>query len=348
MRRLTRHGLLLGALLLLWPTLVAAQAPVQLFGRDEDTGQLRPIAVDTDGQLVVSGVIGGGGGGTEYDEGEEAITPAGTLSMWWDSDNTVHAASSAFPFPVEIVAGSIGGTFTEGSPFASNSTGIHPLYRACGAAPSIGAGVAEGDRAVPCMSTNGAIYVTFAAPDGSVPTFAVDATHGAAVVDSGPHPMIAAVAHGANPTAVAAGQAARALGNRAGIQWVIGGHPNAISHEAQIQDADGAQTNAALVTVSAGTKIVVTQAYAVCDEATTAGTQIVLGLAAATLPARAHTGVAGIVLAGDGHAAGGGISRGDGSGVLAIGADGEDLRLTTEDPVGGACSVGYTYYTIES
>lgn len=194
----------------------------------------------------------------------------------------------------------------------------------------------------------GQLWAGLVNPDGSLVTLPTDPTHGNTQSNQGPQQMLAAVAHGADPTAVSAGQATRHYSNRDGVAWTIGGHMNAQTLEAQIQDADGAQTNAALVTCGSGCKVVVTQASVVCDHATTAGTQIVLGFGASTLPSRVHTGVAGIVLAGDGFAPGGGIVRGTGAGVIGIGADGEDLRLTTEDPVGGACTVLVTYYTVES
>lgn len=169
-------------------------------------------------------------------------------------------------------------------------------------------------------------------------------------VDAG-NPMLAgfrAIAHGTNPTAVAAADRTVGYANRAGVPFMIGGHPNVITLESQVEDGDGAQTNAAIVTVGAGSKIVVTQVLANCDASNTNPTNIVAGFAAATLPSRAHGGAAGILAAFDGVPAGGGMSRGNGSGIIGVGADGEDLRITTEDPAGGACSITVSYFTIES
>lgn len=157
-----------------------------------------------------------------------------------------------------------------------------------------------------------------------------------------------AVAHGTNPTAVTAADRTDWYFNRHGIPFTIGGHPNAITVSAQIQDADGAQTNAAIVTVGAGAKVVVTRLTASCDNATTNGTNIKVGFGTATLPASAHTGVAGILHEFDNVPPGGGFTIGDGSGILGVGADNEDLRITTEDPAGGNCTVSATYFTIES
>jgi hypothetical protein len=38
----------------------------------------------------------------------------------------------------------------------------------------------------------------------------------------------------------------------------------------------------------------------------------------------------------------------DGAGIIGIGADGEDLRITCDDPAGGSLFVTFSYYTIES
>lgn len=208
---------------------------------------------------------------------------------------------------------------------------------------------ADADRVNAWFNRRGAQAVFLTLPDGTIPsTIASDATHDSAYPTTGPLTHIAAIAHGTNPTAVTAGDATRWYANRAGVPFVIGGHPNVISREAQVEDADGSQTNAAIVTVSAGTKIVVTRASMKCDGSTTGPTNALLGFGTATIPARAHTGTTGIVAAFDGIPAGGGSVEGTGAGILAIGADDEDLRLTMEDPAGGACSVTVSYYTIES
>jgi hypothetical protein len=149
-----------------------------------------------------------------------------------------------------------------------------------------------------------------------------------------------AIAHGANPTAVAAGDRTNIYANRAGIPWIIGGHPNIVTLEVEYT---AAQTNAAIITVSSGTIIVVTQIQATLDEATTVGVGLRVGFATATTPT-----TTGVVLTHPGMVPGSGISRGDGSGILGIGADGEDLRITSEVPTTGALRILVSYYTIES
>ena len=189
--------------------------------------------------------------------------------------------------------------------------------------------------------------VVIASDQASIPT-AGNVAHDA--VDSGNPTKVGgkAIAHGTNPTAVAAADRTDWYFNRAGVPFVIGGHPNSKTIEAQVEDADGAQTNAAIVTVAAGNKIVVTRLTASCDAGNTGPINAVVGFGTASIPARAHTGSVGVLHGFDGIPAGGGFTIGDGHGILGIGADDEDLRLTMEDPAGGSCSVSATYYTIES
>jgi hypothetical protein len=149
-----------------------------------------------------------------------------------------------------------------------------------------------------------------------------------------------AVAHGANPTAVAAGDRSDWYANRHGIPFVLGGHPNAITLEAA---STAAQTDTAIITVGAGNKIVVTQIAVVADNANTVDVGFRVGFGAANTPT-----TTGVVLTHPGLAAGSGFSRGDGSGLLGIGADGEDLRITSEVPTTGSIRVLVTYFTIES
>lgn len=175
------------------------------------------------------------------------------------------------------------------------------------------------------------------------PTVAHDA------VDSGaPYKMgMRAIAHGTNPTAVAAADRTDWLASRAGIPWVIGGHPNVVTRSATIDDADGAQTDASLLTVAGGSKIVVTAISAIASASNSGSVAVRIGFGAATLPAASEAGAAGILLEGK-YSAGNGNQKGNGAGILGIGADGEDLRITCDDPAGGSLFVTFSYYTIES
>lgn len=156
-----------------------------------------------------------------------------------------------------------------------------------------------------------------------------------------------AVAHGVNPSAVAAGGEADVFINRHGIPFVLGGHPNIISRSHVIADADGAQTNYALLSVSTGSKIVITQVSAVCDAANTINVAVRIGFGTASVPTPALAGTNGLIIDGV-FGPGSGQQKGQGAGIIAIGADDEDLRLTCGDPTGGNLYVQYSYFTIES
>jgi hypothetical protein len=157
-----------------------------------------------------------------------------------------------------------------------------------------------------------------------------------------------ALAHGANPTAVAAGDRTDAFSNRHGVPWVIGGHPNVLVRACKVDDADGAQTDASLAgAIGAGTKVVITQIWVKADKNNSGNVAVKIGFGTANVPTPALTGVAGLIVdedlgAGEGH------QIGNGAGIVAIGADGEELRLTCDDPAGGRLTLGFSYYTIES
>ena len=203
--------------------------------------------------------------------------------------------------------------------------------RASAAAPSDMS--ADGDIVYLWLSRKGATIV-----DGGYAHDAVDA--GGPVKIGG-----RALAHGTNPTAVAAADRTDWLFNRAGIPWVIGGHPNIITKEYAVTDADGAQTDAAIVTVGAGSKIVVTKISAMADGANTGDVACRIGFGTANVPSADGNG---LVLSHPGIKSGSGVVEGTGAGILGIGADNEDLRVTCEDPAGGAINILVSYYTIES
>lgn len=149
-----------------------------------------------------------------------------------------------------------------------------------------------------------------------------------------------AIAHGSNPTAVAASDRTDWYANRHGVPWVIGGHPNIVTIEAAYT---AAQTDAAIVTVGAGLKIVVTRCSFVCDNANTVDVGVRIGFGAVNTPT-----TTGVILSHPGVAAGSGVVEGSGAGILGVGADGEDLRITCEVPTTGSCRVIVSYFTIES
>jgi hypothetical protein len=149
-----------------------------------------------------------------------------------------------------------------------------------------------------------------------------------------------AIAHGSNPTAVAAADRTDWYANRHGIPFMMGGHMNTVTRR---DNFTGAETNTALVTVSGGTKIVVTQLMITADNANSVDVQARVGFAAVTTPT-----AVGVVGSHPGIPPGGGFTMGNGGGILGVGADGEDLRITSEVPTGGSIDVVTTYFLIES
>lgn len=158
-----------------------------------------------------------------------------------------------------------------------------------------------------------------------------------------------AVAHGANPTAVAAADRTDLYANRHGIQFTIGGHPNAKS-ATYITTAAGTDDNV-MPAISSGTKYAVTRITITLDEAATVGVACRLGFGTANVPALGSSqadAVDDILVYHPGLVPGGGLTIGDGSGILGVGGDGAELRITNEVPTGGTLAVTITYFTIES
>lgn len=149
-----------------------------------------------------------------------------------------------------------------------------------------------------------------------------------------------AIAHGTNPTAVAAGQRTKSYANRAGVPFVINGHPNIRTIKANYTSA---QTNVSLFTVSAGSRVVVTKISFVCSAANSANVSVDVGFGTASTPS-----TTGVILTHPNVLPGSGIVEGNGAGIVGIGADDEEIRITCSAPTGGSCTVMVCYYTIES
>lgn len=151
-----------------------------------------------------------------------------------------------------------------------------------------------------------------------------------------------AIAHGTNPTAVAAADRTKLYANRAGIPFVMGGHPNVLT--LKHTTITTAVTDAAIITVGSGVKIVVTRITATLDNASTVFPTVLIGFGTANTPT-----TTGVLISHGGVPAGGGFNIGDGSGILGIGADNEDLRITTTGAAtGNGLQICVSYYTIES
>lgn len=108
-----------------------------------------------------------------------------------------------------------------------------------------------------------------------------------------------------------------------------------------------AVTDNAIVTVSAGTRIVVNQIQFTCNASTSAKVTFSIGFGTSTLP----TSGAGLIWEDIETTATtlSGISKGSGwPNVVGFGASDEDLRVTHTVPTGGSCSTSVTYRTESS
>lgn len=127
----------------------------------------------------------------------------------------------------------------------------------------------------------------------------------------------------------------------------IGGSQDVICRATRITDANGAQTdlNMLAAAVAAGTQAVITQLWVKADKNNTGNVAVTIGFGTANVPTPSATGVSGLIIdedlgPGEGH------QIGNGSGIIAIGASDEELRMTCEDPAGGQLTVGITYLLI--
>ena len=157
-----------------------------------------------------------------------------------------------------------------------------------------------------------------------------------------------AIAHGTNPTQVAAGSRTKLYANRHGIPFGIGGHPNVVSYGMSITTA--VSNTVVGPTVGSGAIFICTSIAFLLDNGSTVFPSVVIGFGAASTPAFATTpGTAKILAGHPACPAGGGMSKGDGSGIIGIGGDGEEVRITTVGNAGGnGLYVLLTGYTVET
>lgn len=153
-----------------------------------------------------------------------------------------------------------------------------------------------------------------------------------------------AIDHGV-VTAVDANDRTDWYANRDGVPWVIGGHPNIVT---ETINTTALRTDQEIVAAAAGQRLVVTRLSITTDASVTVDTRVVVGFAAATLGTPVFGGVTGILHEHPGVPGGGGITIGDGSGIIGIGAAGEDLRYTNSVPTGGSLTISVSYYEIDS
>lgn len=312
------------------------------------------------------------GGGTQYTEdAAAAANPVGNMNMAVRADSLA-AVTNADGDNIALRATNKGEVYTKDADAAALLTTIDTDTSGMATSLAILDDWDESDRAkVNLIASQAGITggagavaantprITLASDDPAVVSLGVlddwdnGASDGASVsgdvahdsADAGePVKMGAkAVDLGATPTAVAANDRTNLYSSRAGILFTLGGHPNTLNASIQVTDADGAQTDTAIITVSAGTAIVVTAIEIAADNANTADVSVRVGFGTANTPA---ADAAGLVAFHPGAPAGGGLVKGNGSGIIGIGASNEDLRVTCEDPTGGSIDINVTYHTI--
>jgi hypothetical protein len=154
---------------------------------------------------------------------------------------------------------------------------------------------------------------------------------------------VQAVAHGSAPDAADALDAVIPIANRHRVQFTIGGHPNVVT--LKHTTITTAVTDAAIVaSISAGTKVVVTRLTGTLDNASTVFPTVVIGFGATNTPT-----TTGVLFSHGGVPAGGGWNIGDGSGILGVGGDGEEVRITTTgNATGNGLQITLSYFLIDS
>jgi len=149
-----------------------------------------------------------------------------------------------------------------------------------------------------------------------------------------------AVNLGATPTAVAAADRTDWLATRAGVPFVLGGHPNIQSSE---YFTSGAITDDNILpAIAAGSAYVITGIMVTCSNANVTSPSVRIGFGTANVPSQGATNadaVAKVILSHPGIAPGSGVVKGNGSGIVGIGASDEELRLTCSTPTTSLCIV---------
>lgn len=307
----------------------------------------------TSGTQTVSGTVTANQGGTWTVQPGNTANTTPWLVRPSDGTNTANikagstAAVAADPSLVVALSPNSPlptGSNTIGALTANQSVNLNQV---AGSGVATGNGTAAGSIRVSVASdSTGTLAVTQATASSLNAQVVGSIAHDG--IDSGNPVKIGAkaIAHGTNPTAVAAADRTDLYANRAGIPFVIAGHPNIVTAE---YNWTTAKTDTAVVTVSAGTKIVVTRASVTCSNANTVSVGVRLGFATSTLSATSDgSNVSGIILSHPAIAAGSGVVEGAGAGMLGVGADDADLRITADAPTTGACRAIISYYTIES
>lgn len=157
------------------------------------------------------------------------------------------------------------------------------------------------------------------------------------------------VEHGVAPAITAVGDKPDLIANRAGIPFMIGGHPNIISAE-YITTTSQTDDNI-LPAISSGTIYVITFIAVIASADNTVNTSVRIGFGATGVPAQGSSGadaVSGVIISHPNIPPGSGVTKGNGGGIIGIGGDGFELRITNSAPTNGSLIVQCDFYTINS
>ncbi len=232
-----------------------------------------------------------------------------------------------------IATGSTGGTSAvDDSVFTGGATNLTPMGAIFDATPP---SVTDGSVGTPRMSSTRILLGEVAGdvahddPDAGNPV-----KQGFKAVEFNVDP----------PTVNADDDRVDSIATPQGIQWVLGGHPNIISREYM---TTAVQTVDPIIdSISAGSQIVITEIEVLTSAAGSTTPKVRIGFGTSAPPTEPTSGntVDEVVLSHPGIAAGSGVVRGNGSGIVAIGADGAELRIANDVPTGGQITVLVNYY----
>jgi hypothetical protein len=294
---------------------------------------------------------GGAGGGsiggsttpvTEYSDGQVVAVPVGGAILGWDGAN-VQAIKTDSAGNLQVVISDGTNTvnvYAEGETDAT-ITGIATMWEDTGdtlrpVSATFPLPVQMPNEGQQTMANS--ISVAVASDQSTLPVEG-EAAHDDSAANIKPVlGGLYGVDHGANPTAVAAGDLTRAMASRAGIPFVIGGHPNIITISASYA---ATQADVVIISASAGTKIILTSLALYADGGGTGPLDVQIGFHTATVQATKA------IIDHPGLVKGSGVVLGNGSGIIAIGADDEDLRIDAIGfGTGDELTVCVSYYTV--
>ena len=321
--------------------LIFLVAPTVLQAQESTRGILNAASTDcsTTGSCLSLSMNANNGGGAVQIVG----TYSATLQFESTSDGGTWVAITGTP----VGTGAAGATSTTSTgAWQFSTTGMIGLRVRVSAYTSGAAGVSI----QPSLGTVGGTAVIGTFPDNE--PFNVAQWGGTAVVTcttTGCAVVAPGVVTGVTPTGLTSGAYRNFAmdgsgGARITVSNAINGYLSVVSATSAIT-VGAAPTDVALVTVGATQRIIVHEVSVKCSAAVTNAITLSIGLAAANIPASG----AGLIekVTTTASAANFPPKRGSGfPGILAVGAAGEDLRVTSTAPAAGECPVSYVY-TVE-